>query len=339
MGSRMAPNYRRRLIYGFATLLFITLTGTIGYHFIEGWPLLEALYMTIISMTTVGYGEILPLSHTGRIFTMTLLLASIGTVGYVVSMIATFLLEGEFNRVLWGRRMDKRISELADHVIVCGGGPTGRRIAEEFYKTGTAFVVIEQSLEALEHVFQQCGEQVLHLQGDATQDETLLLVGIDRARGLVAALGDDKANVFVVLSARSLNPKLRIISRVVEEENIPKLIKAGADEVVSPNAIGGLRMASLMLRPSVVDFLDQMLNVQDQTLRLEEVRVREVSGMAGRTLREADIGRRFGLLVVAIKSDQYGYRFNPNTQTALDLDDVLIVMGTPEQMSAFRAQT
>ncbi len=340
VGRKRAPRplpsvpHRTRLAYGLTIVLVITLMGTLGYHFLEGWPLADALYMTVISMTTVGYGETFPLSQTGRMFTILLLICSVGAVGYVVSILATFLIEGEFARLVFGRRMDKRIAKLTDHIIVCGAGPTGRRIAEEFQKTVTPFVLVEQSPDVLAHVLAQYGDMV-HLQADATQDETLLTAGIERASGLVAALGDDKDNVFVVLSARALNAGLRIIARVVEEENIPKLRKAGADEIVSPNAIGGLRMASLMLRPSVVNFLDQMLQVCDQTLRFEELPMSDAPALVGKTLCEADIGRQLGLLVVAITS-LGEYRFNPCADTVLQQDDTLIVIGTPEQLAQFR---
>src|SRR5262249_31534372 len=231
--------------------------GTLGYHFLEGWSLLDALFMTVITMATVGYGEIHPLSQNGRIFTIFLILGSVATVGYAVSVIGAFIIEGELYQAIRGRRMDRRITSLRDHIIICGGGHVGKYVVQECFKTRTPFVLIEQDQDALQDV----GEvgDLLHLQADATEDETLRLAGIDRARGLVATLGDDKDNVFIVLTARALNPKLRIVGRVIEEKNAEKLRKAGADEVVSTNAIGGLRIASVMLRPAVVTFLDEML--------------------------------------------------------------------------------
>lgn len=230
--------------------------------------------------------------------------------------------------------MDKRIANLREHVILCGSGPTGKYIAEELFKTQTPFVVIERESDAIHHLL-QVGD-ILHLHGDATQDETLLLAGIERATGLFAVLGEDKDNVFIVLSARALNPGLRIVARVIEEENAEKLRKAGADETVSPNAIGGLRMASVMLRPTVVNFLDEMLRVTEQTLRMEEVNLDAASSLVGHTLREASIRARTGLLVVALKSPDGVYHFNPEPETLLKTDDVLIVIGTPEQLSTLR---
>lgn len=326
--------FQLRLFRALLMFLVIAVVGTLGYYLLEGWRPLDALYMTIISMTTVGYSEIGELTDAGRVFTMCLLVGSVGTAGYAVSTIASFVVEGEFQRILRGRKMDKRIARLKNHIILCGGGRTGRHIAEEFHKTNTPFVVIEQNPEVI-HQILSLGD-ILHLQEDATQDEALLLAGVERASGLVTVLGEDKDNVFVVLSARALNPRLRIVARLIEEENAEKLEKAGADEVVSPNAIGGLRMASVMIRPTVVSFLDEMLRVTEKTLRVEEVHVESSSPLAGQTLRDADIRGRTGLLVVALKSQDGGYRFNPEPHTVIESGDVLIVIGTPAQLVALR---
>lgn len=231
--------------------------------------------------------------------------------------------------------MDQRIARLTNHIILCGGGRTGRYIAEEFYRTGTTFVLVEQNQAVLDDVL-QLGD-IPFLQDDATQDETLQLAGIDRARGLIAALGEDKDNVFLVLTARALNPRLRIVARLNDEANAGKLRKAGADEVVSPNVIGGLRMASVMLRPAVVSFLDEMLRVPNQTLRVDEVHLEQFPHLVGKTLGEAEIARRTGMLVMAIKPTTGGYQFNPGANTLLRAGDILIVVGTREQIDRLHA--
>jgi voltage-gated potassium channel len=200
----------------------------------------------------------------------------------------------------------------------------------EFHKTHTDFVVIEKSEEVLAHIHHI--EDIPHLIADATEDETLVEAGIERARGLVASLGDDKDNVFIVLSARALNPRLRIIARCNEEENEEKLRKAGANEIVSPNSIGGFRMASILIRPTVVSFLDEMMQVTGETLRFEEVYVSDVPGLENHTLAQANIGRHTGLLVAAIKSENEMLHFNPGGQTVLKRDDILIVLGTRKQI-------
>jgi voltage-gated potassium channel len=327
-------SYRFRALSTLVMILVIIIVGTLGYILLEGWSLLDSLYMTVISVTTVGYGEIRELTGAGRIFTIFLLVGSIGVAGYAVSTLTSFVVEGEFQNILRGRLMDRRIANLKNHIILCGGGPTGKYVAEEMHKTQTPFMVIERDADAIQQIL-QIGD-VLHLQGDATQDETLLMAGIERAQGLIAVLGEDKDNVFIVLSARALNPKLRIVARVIDEENAEKLRKAGADEIVAPNAIGGLRMASLMLRPTVVNFLDEMLRVQEQTLRVDEVHINDIASLSGQTLGEADIGRRTGLLVVARRPESGGYQFSPGAQTTLQDGDVLIVIGTREQISALR---
>ncbi|MBP8974446.1 MAG: NAD-binding protein [Anaerolineae bacterium] len=329
--TRRATRHQTRLYRALLLMALVVGGGTAGYVLLEGWDLLDALYMTVITMATVGYAETRPLSDSGRIFTIGLIVASISIAGYAISTIISFVVEGEFYRALRERHMDQRIARLTDHIILCGGGRTGRPIASELHQTRTPFVVIEQDPAVIGEI-RQHGD-LLYLQGDATQDDTLHLAGIARARGLIAALGDDKDNVFIVLTARSLNPRLRIVARANDDANMSKLIKAGANEVVSPNLIGGLRMASVMLRPAVVVFLDQMLRVPDQTLRVEEIHVAHVPALAGKTLAEADVAGRTGMIVLAIQPAQGGYRFNPSPDTLLQASDILIVIGTPEQIA------
>jgi voltage-gated potassium channel len=316
--------------------LFVTalLAGTLGYHRLEGWSLLDGLYMTVITMTTIGYGEIQPLSQTGQVFTIFLSLVSIGIGGYAISAAAAFVVEGDLQRIIRGRKMDKQIAQLEDHIIVCGAGRVGMQVVAEFHKTRTPFVVIEHDPEEIE-ALKRFGD-ILYLQGDATKDASLRLAGIERARGLVVALADDKDSAFVVLTARSLRPDLRIVTRMTEEENAEKLRRVGANAIASPNAIGGMRLASLMIRPTVVAFLDEMLYVPGATLRMEEVALDGVSSLIGQTLGEADIGRQTGLLVVAIRSSDGQLLFNPGAQVKLKEGDILIVIGTPDQLATLR---
>lgn len=324
---------RFRIARAFGLMGLALLVGTLGYYRIEGWPLVESLYMTVITMTTIGFGEIHSLSIPGRVFTIFLSLAAVGIAGYAITTVASFILEGDLQQILQGRRMDKQIARMQRHIILCGAGRVGYQVALELYKTLTPFVVIESDPVALEQV--RAIGAVPFVQGDALHDETLRLAGIERARGLVATLCDDKDNAFVVLSARSLNPNLHIIARLDNEENAEKMERAGANEVVSPSAIGGLRMASLMIRPVVVSFLDEMMRAPGQTLRVEEVALAAASPLTGKTLGEAEIGRH-GVLVVAVRRPAGQYHFNPGAQTVLREGDVLIVIGTPEQVAALR---
>ncbi len=325
--------YQSRIIYSLILIVLTAVAGTVGYRVFEGWEWMDGLYMTIITMTTVGYGETHPLTPLGRGFTMALVVTSIGIAGYAISTVAGYVVEGEFNRLFRSRRMDKRIGKLSNHVILCGAGRIGREIADELYKTLTPFVIIEPNQEQLDQI--PYLNEVPVLQGDATRDEVLRRAGVERASGLLATLSDDQANVFMVLSVRALNPKLRIIARLANDENRKKLLRAGADEVVHTEAIGGLRMASMMIRPSVVTFLDQMLRVTGETLRVEELSVSP--GLADKTLGELKLGETTGLLVMAFKpGDRKTYEFNPPPDTPLRKGDVLIVMGNPKQLAKAR---
>ncbi|MFC1744358.1 potassium channel family protein [Candidatus Riflebacteria bacterium] len=315
-------------------ILNIIIFGSVGYVVVEDWPLLDALYMTIMTITTVGYGEVHTLTAMGRIFTIILMIFSFAVVGYSIRTLASSILEGELNRVIRGRRMDKKIANLKEHYILCGGGNTGRSIAEEFFKTEVPFVLVEKSEECLKHIA-TIGD-IPYIDADATQDETLILAGIENARGIITVLSEDKDNVFVVLSARALNPGLRIVARVIDENNHAKLKKAGADEIVSPNQVGGLRMASVMMRPEVVNFLDAMLHVTGNELRLEELAIQDDSFFSGKTLASSNIGKETGLLVVAIRKFKGKYKFNPGSNTMIKPGDHLIVMGTEEQLSCLK---
>lgn len=334
---RRSP-YTARFRTALLLILAVNVFGTLGYLLIERWSFLDALFMTVITETTIGYGTPYPLSANGSIFTILLIVVSVGSFGYALSTGVAFIVEGEFNRIIQGQRMDHRIAKLQDHIILCSAGYVGWHIAQEFLKTQTPFVLIERDPLKIQS-FLQMGD-ILYVQGDPTTDETLRAAGIERAKGLVAALDDDKDNVFVVLSANALKPTLRIVAQLITEENAEKLRKAGADEIISPTAIGGLRMASVMLRPAVVTFLDEMMRATGQVMRVEEVHIADAPSLTDVTLAEANIEQRTGLLVVALKSPDGGYQFNPPRQTMLRAADILIVMGPRERIALLeRAKT
>ncbi len=332
-GYLISSVYESRILYAFVLILITAGAGTAGYHFLEGWPWSDGLYMTVITMTTVGYGETRELTQVGRGFTMLLVVTSIGIAGYAISTVAAYVVEGEFNRVFRGRKMDKRIARMRDHIVLCGAGRTGVEIAQELYKTLTPFVIIEKDEKALQRI--PFLKEIPYLQGDATRDSILRRSGVEGARGLLAVLPNDQANVFLVLTVRALSPELRIIARLTDDANRQKLLRAGADAVVQTQAIGGLRMASMMIRPSVVTFLDKMLRVTGETLRVEEVVA--TPAMQGKTLRHLDLNERIGLLVVALqRPGEQEYSFNPKPQTELGEGDVLIVIGSPRQVREAR---
>jgi voltage-gated potassium channel len=315
-------------------ILAVVVLGTIGYSLLEGWPLDDSLYMTVVTMTTVGYGDLSPHTDAGRYFTIGLLLASVGVAGFAVSRITAFIVEGELNSIFQTRRMDQRITRMHDHYILCGAGSVGWHVAQEFHKSGTNFVVIERNLDAVQNL-EHIGD-ILHIRGDATSNETLQAARVEHARGLVATLSDDKENIFILLTARALNPNIRMIVRVNDDSNAEKLRLAGADEIISAAAIGGRQIASVMIRPTVMSFLEQMMQTSGEVLRIEEVPMDDIPGLVGRTLGEAQIGQRTGLLVLAILPETGGYAFNPGADTRVNAGDVLIVMGTAEQQAALR---
>jgi voltage-gated potassium channel len=327
-----------------AMVLFMTLAGigTIGFNRLEGWPLLSAFYATIITMATVGYGDYSPETAQGQIFTVFLTLFAVGIGGYALTSVASFVIEGNFQRFIQGRRVDKQIDQMNNHYILCGAGHLGRQIAAEFYKSQVPFVVIEAEPHVLEELLREM--EIPYVQGDGTRDESLRLAGVERAKGLVTTFSEDKDNVFVTLSARSLNPNLHIMSQVSWEKNIDKLKKAGANVVISPSAVSGRRMVSELLSLEVVTLLDEMLRAEQQTgqvMRLEEVHIDaiKIPALVERlevgTLCITDIGQRTELMVVAIErpsnpaEDRYIY--TPRGNTRLQRGDVLIVVGTPEQ--------
>ena len=333
-GLRHSSRSRQQVMVAVGLLLLLPVFGAMGYSIVEGWSILDSLYMTIITLSTVGYGEINPLSTTGKIYTIGLILVSFGVVGYGVTNLVSFIMEGELRKVIQGKKMDKRIAKMSNHIIVCGGGNTGQYVAEEFTKTEKEFVIVEREPAVIESLA-ELGE-IHYIQGDATDDTILKLAGIERANGLVSVLNDDKENTFVVLSARSLNPNLRIVARNIDESNIGKLERAGADQVITPNAIGGFRMASLMIRPSLVQFFDAMLNDRDAVIRLEELKVDDFKNLVDTTLLESEIRNRTGLLIIAIKRIHGEFVFNPEPRTVMQSGDVLLVLGTREQCRKFR---
>jgi voltage-gated potassium channel len=290
--------------------------------------------MTVITLTSVGYGEVHPLSKEGQAFTIVLLLVGLGVLLYVVTTGITFLVEGQLGGVLKRRKMEKQIATLKKHYIICAAGEMGTDVIEEFYKMRHKFVVVSNDnttvLSWVKH-----RERILYIDDDPADDEVLIRAGIDKAKGLVSALGEDPENLFVVLSARQLNPKLRIVSQVVDRSSIPKLRKAGADEVVSAMEIGGMRIASSMIRPAVVNFLDQMLYVEDRILRMEERIIPRDSSLVGRELGECRIPQHTGMLVIAVKDAKKGrYFYNPSGRYKLSADDVLIVLGDVSQLES-----
>ena len=325
----------KRLLKVIAALAAVFLAGVLGYMIIEGWSLFDSLYMTVITIASVGYGEVHPLSFEGRLFTILLILCGSANLIYGLSVLTAFIVEGELTDILRRRKMIKKISSLDGHFIVCGMSATGRYVIDELKKTGRAFVVIDRAPEKIRGLRE---EGILTIEGDATNDAVLQAANVARAGGLLTTLHADSDNLFVVVTARGLNPSLKIVAKAINEESERKLRQVGANSVVMPNFIGGLRMASEMIRPSVVSFLDVMLRSQDATVRVEEISIPTRSQLVGKSLADSAIMDAEGVTVVAICDGKKSYSFNPPRGRLLAEGDVVIVMGVVENILKLKAR-
>ncbi len=320
----------KKFITILTVLFLLVLFSTVGIHFIEGWPWIDCLWHTIITISTVGYGLIRPLSPLGMLFTMLVIVIAFAIFAYGASTVASMIFEGELQKILIVKRMERMVSKLKDHTIVCGLGRTGQAAIKELYKEKVPFVVIEKDEAKIEEAKEHY-PNLIYIHGDATQDETLLKAGVKSASNLIVATADDADNLFITLSAKNLNPRLRIVTRANREENVIKLKRAGATEVILPNVIGGLRMASLAIRPSVVSFLDIVTHHGEIDLRLEEVKVPKGSPFHGKLLKDLDIPKKTGVIVIGIRREDGSFILNPTSSTMVLEGDSLIIIGTKEQ--------
>ncbi len=315
-------DFRKKLIQILALTILVITFGTAGYMGIEGWNFLDSLYMTIITLATVGFREVHDLSFRGKLFTIFLIFGGVGTVLYALSTGARVILEGELKEIFGRRKLEKKIKELRDHYIICGYGRMGKIISKELKSEGVKFVVIEKTPVSLEE-----NEDVLLLRGDATRDNILGEAGIEKARGLISVLPTDAENLLVVLSARGLNPNILIVARAAEEDSEQKFLRAGATKVVSPYHIGGLRMAHTVLKPTVVDFIEFATRSGNIELQMQEILIQDGASLLGMTLEECGIGRDLGVIVIAIKQSTGDTRFNPTFKSTIKPGDTLIALG------------
>lgn len=315
---------KKRLFASLGVLGVIMLCGVAGYSTLEGWSFFDSFYMTVITITTIGYAEVHELSQAGKVFTVFLILFSVGTVFYTLNSAAKIIIEGELKNVFGRKRLEKKISRLKGHYILCGYGRMGRIIAGELRDKGVDFVVIEKEKEAAEA---EGGAGAYVFQGDATSDESLKKAGIEKAKVLISVLSTDAENLYVVLSARELNPALMIVARASEEGSDRKLMRAGADRVVSPYRIGGLRIAHTVLKPAVVDFVELATKSGNIGLQMEEILVQEGSKLSGQVLEQCGIGRDLGIVVVAIKKSSGEMKIIPTYRTVIETGDTLIALG------------
>lgn len=317
----------KRLIYSILSILFIIIYGILGYMVIEKWNFHDSLYMTIITLSTVGYKEVHDLSYYGRLFTISLILCGVGTLLYVLNNGAKIILEGELQEIYGRKRLEKKLNMLEDHYIICGYGRMGKIIARELSQEKLNLVIIEKNKDITVE-----NTNFLIIYADATKDEILKKANIEKAKCLISVLPTDAENLYVVLSARGINPDLLIVARAGEEGSEQKLLRAGADRVVSPYHIGGLRIAHTVLRPAVVDFIELATKSGNIDLQIEEITVQENSNLNKLTLDECGIGRELGILIVAIKHKTGEMKFNPNFKTEISAGDTLIAVGEPSKL-------
>lgn len=315
---------RRRLLLDIAVAVVILAVGTLGYSLIEGWDFIDALFMTITTVTTVGYGEVHPLSDAGRVFTGLLIVMGVGYFAYVFATVTRIVVGGEIREMLGRRKLEKRLKALEGHYIICGYGRIGAVVAAELAARGLAFVVVESDAARLAKL-DEAG--YLFVAGSATDEHVLEQAGIKRAKGVISALRSDADNVFIALTARGLNPALYVLSRAEEEGSRKKLLRAGADQVVLPYHLGARRMAEAVARPAVAEFIDLAVHGHSLELRLEEVRVRPGSTLAGQTVIDSAIKTNLDLLVVAVRRASGEMLFNPQPRQVIGAGDTLIVLG------------
>jgi voltage-gated potassium channel len=322
----------RRLLLIPMAIVTTLIIGTIGFVVIEQYPPFDAFYMTLTTMTTVGYMEVRELSHAGRVFNSFLIIIGTTTLFISIGAMTQFIIGMELGDVFDKRRNKRMIDKLKDHYIICGFGRVGRGAAAELQHAGAPFVIIDRDPERVERAMTA---GMLAANADSTRDETLREVGIERARGLVAALATDADNLFVLLSAKGLNPKLYVAARAAEEGAEEKMRRAGADAVFAPYSITGHRLAQSLLRPHVVQFLDFTTKEIGEDVAIEQVRVSESSRMVAKSLREMQLGRDFGVIVMAIRTADGKMLFNPSADTRIYSGDYLIVMGRQVNLRAF----
>ena len=331
MSNNISSEIYKKFLWAGISLVLVLVIGTVGYWFVGRgqYSLLDCLYMTVITIATIGYGEIIDMSGNpaGRGFTIFIALFGIGTLTYILSNFTAFIVEGELNETFRRRKMEKIIKKFKDHYIVCGIEGVGFHIVSELYDTKRPHVIVDIDRKKIEKVLETFQERV-YIEGDATDSDTLLKAGIMEAKGLFAVSGDDNQNLVISLTAKQLNPNIRVVARCHDLKNIDKVKKAGADAVVSPTFIGGLRMASEMVRPTVVSFLDIMLRDKDKNLRVEEIPVPE--SFVGKAIADLQLKKYPNMLLLAVRTKD-DWIFNPSDDYVIKPENALIFMATPQE--------
>jgi voltage-gated potassium channel len=313
-------------------LLTIFIIGTFGFHFIEGWSFVDSFYTTIATLSTVGYGDFSPETTAGKLFAVFVIIFGVGMMFYTLVLLAETFIEGRLRNLLGRGKVEKIIDKMHNHYIICGGGRIGFLICRELMAGKMPCVVIDNSPEVIQKAQD---EGFICFKGDATQDKILIKAGIKRAKGVVCVLPSDAENLYVILTAKELNQQVYIISRSEEEESEHRLLRAGADRVMSPYTLGGVRMAMAILRPAMLDFIEITTRQQSLELRMEEVSVCKNSQFISKSLEDSGIRKRYGLIIVAVKKDSGKMIFNPMANYIIAEGDRLIAMGEDENVKQF----
>jgi len=314
-------------------IILMMLIGTIGFHVIEGWSFLDCLYMTVITIFTVGFKEVRVLSPQGQIFTIFVILGGVGTAIFAFTKIAEIAFEGGINKFWRRKRMEKKLKNLKDHYIICGHGRMGKIVRERLEEEKLTFVVIDNKEEKLQDIKQT--NSCLFIEGDATHEDILTKAGIKKAKGLAALLPTDADNLYLVLSAKLINPSLFILSKAMDEEAERKILQIGANKVVSPYKLSGLKIAQGLIRPTLVDFMDLIIRRKELALYMEELVVKKDSKIVNRNLTECDIRRTANVIVVAVKKPGEELVFNPSPDTKMETGDILLVLGDKNAVNQF----
>lgn len=328
--------FRTKIYTAVLLLVVIMLIGVFGFVHISGYSWIDALYMTVITMTTVGFGEVVPLDDQSKIFTIFLILASVVIVGYALSIITEYILSKNYSEELKHKKMQKKIESFKNHIVICGYGRNGKQAATKLMAYKEEFVVVEKNKEMEERMQL---DKVPYVIGNANEDEILVTAGVERASCFISALPNDADNLFVVLSARQLNPKMNIISRASNESSYDKLKFAGADNVILPDKIGGDHMASLVVVPGLMEFIDNLSIVGKSNINIEEVAVEKFyDSKKPKTIRDLDLRKKTGCSVIGYKDENGEYMVNPEADMELARHSKIIVLGRPEQIEALNSE-
>lgn len=319
--SSLAP---RKVVRGLVMLAGILILGTGGYMVIEGWKIIDAIYMTVITITTVGFREVRDVSEAGRIFTLFIIFMGMGIMAYTLGMVAQVMVDFQIRSIFGRRKLGSKIKSLKNHYIVCGYGRIGRIIAQELKQNGIPLLVIDNNPEAKQGLD---SNEIPYIIDDATSEDILIEAGIERAKGLVAVVLSDADNLFITMTGRGLNPDLFILARTDEDHARRKLLRAGANRVVMPYRIGGQKMAHTIIKPAVTEFLEFTVDDQDMDLKMEELLVGEKSRLDGVTLADSGIRQEMNVIIVAIRKKDGAMKFNPSSESRIEVGDTLIALG------------